>query len=181
MERHLQRASSPSNRCFPTTAAFTAASAALRSAKVQQAIEAAPWRTEGNAHVPSVWSAVQTPVQGPAALAVGQPQDDKRAAPEAVSAASSQHYASASVSALVPTRVASPPPCPSGATATAFALVSTIVPPILLALRLHHLGRQLKLPFLVLVLFQILHMGSYFVAIVPTQGKLNVTSANYLT
>ena len=56
------------------------------SAKVQQAIEAAPWRTEGNAHVPSVWSAVQTPVQVPSAGAVGQPLDEQQQAQQAVSA-----------------------------------------------------------------------------------------------
>ena len=71
------------------------------SAKVQHAIQAAPWHSPRNA--------AKSPVQGDAAVPVDQTHDEPQGARRADEASSSKHYAIATVSALHPTRIAAVP------------------------------------------------------------------------
>jgi hypothetical protein len=78
--------------------------AATVSVLDEQALGVAPWRPEGHAHVPSAWSALQTPV------VVAQPLDKQQEEQQAVSAYASKHYAKAAAPCFSPARVAAVSP-----------------------------------------------------------------------
>jgi hypothetical protein len=140
--------------------------APLVSDKVQHAIQAAPWHSTRNA--------AQSPAQGDAGVPVAHTNDETKEARKGDEASSAKHYATATVSALEPTRIAAAP-------ASSPAVARIVLQHLLLVFRLRHLGHLLRLRFLVLLLCVIQSMEGCFVAIAQMRGNLIATSANYLT
>ena len=112
-EHHLRQPTAPQQPPLQLQAEHYAP---IVSAKLQRAIQAAPWHSPRNA--------AQSPVQGDTGLPVAHTHDETKEARQGDEASSAKHYAIATVSAHEPTRIAAAP-----ATASVVAGHSVSAPP----------------------------------------------------